>query len=241
MIDRNASVRKLQEQIGYSFHDTVLLEQALSHSSYINEHHRIRHTHNERLEFLGDAVLELTTSDYLYREYPQMPEGEMTKLRASLVCEPTLAMCARTIGLPDHLLLGKGEELTGGRGRDSVVSDAMEALIGAIYLDGGFERAGEFIRRYILNDIEHKKLFFDSKTYLQEIAQRDFRNEEIRYELIREEGPDHAKRFVMQVMIGDRLMGEGSGSTKKSAEQEAAYRALLALSQAGIMPDKGIR
>ena len=240
MIDRNASLRILQERIGYSFQNIILLEQAVSHSSYINEHRRIRHTDNERLEFLGDAVLELTTSDYLYHEYPQMPEGEMTKLRASLVCEPTLAMCARAISLPEHLLLGKGEELTGGRGRDSVVSDALEAVIGAIYLDGGFEKAKTFVRRFILNDIENKKLFFDSKTYLQEIAQVQYKNEEIRYELIREEGPDHAKLFVMQVKIGDRMLGEGTGSTKKGAEQEAAYNALLTLAQAGIMPDRRI-
>ena len=240
MIDRNASLRMLQERIGYSFHNIILLEQAVSHSSYINEHRRIRHTDNERLEFLGDAVLELTTSDYLYHEYPQMPEGEMTKLRASLVCEPTLAMCARALSLPEHLLLGKGEELTGGRGRDSVVSDALEAVIGAIYLDGGFEKAKTFVRRFILNDIENKKLFFDSKTYLQEIAQVQYKNEEIRYELIREEGPDHAKLFVMQVKIGDRMLGEGTGSTKKGAEQEAAYNALLTLAQAGIMPDRRI-
>lgn len=232
MIDRNASLRMLQERIGYSFQNIILLEQAVSHSSYINEHRRIRHTDNERLEFLGDAVLELTTSDYLYHEYPQMPEGEMTKLRASLVCEPTLAMCARALSLPEHLLLGKGEELTGGRGRDSVVSDALEAVIGAIYLDGGFEKAKTFVRRFILNDIENKKLFFDSKTYLQEIAQVQYKNEEIRYELIREEGPDHAKLFVMQVKIGDRMLGEGTGSTKKGAEQEAAYNALLTLAQA---------
>ena len=240
MIDRNASLRMLQERIGYSFQNIILLEQAVSHSSYINEHRRIHHTDNERLEFLGDAVLELTTSDYLYHEYPQMPEGEMTKLRASLVCEPTLAMCARALSLPEHLLLGKGEELTGGRGRDSVVSDALEAVIGAIYLDGGFERARAFVRRFILNDIENKKLFFDSKTYLQEIAQVQYKNEEIRYELIREEGPDHAKLFVMQVKIGDRMLGEGTGSTKKGAEQEAAYNALLTLAHAGIMPDRRI-
>ena len=240
MIDRNASLRMLQERIGYSFQNIILLEQAVSHSSYINEHRRIRPTDNERLEFLGDAVLELTTSDYLYHEYPQMPEGEMTKLRASLVCEPTLAMCARALSLPEHLLLGKGEELTGGRGRDSVVSDALEAVIGAIYLDGGFEKAKTFVRRFILNDIENKKLFFDSKTYLQEIAQVQYKNEEIRYELIREEGPDHAKLFVMQVKIGDRMLGEGTGSTKKGAEQEAAYNALLTLAQAGIMPDRRI-
>ncbi len=240
MMDKVQSLRSLQERIGYSFQNPALLEQAVSHSSYVNEHRKILHTDNERLEFLGDAVLELTTSDFLFREYPDMPEGEMTKLRASLVCEPTLAMCARELSLPECLLLGRGEECTGGRGRDSVVSDAMEAVIGAIYLDGGFEKARAFVRQFILNDIDHKKLFFDSKTHLQEIVQSEFRDESVRYELVREEGPAHARRFVSQVMIGERILGEGSGSTKKGAEQEAAYRALLALAQAGITPGRRI-
>ena len=217
----------LQETIGYLFQDPAMLEQAMSHSSYVNEHKRCRHGNNERLEFLGDAVLELTSSDYLYKMYPTMPEGELTKLRASLVCEQTLAMCARAICLPDFLLLGKGEELTGGRGRDSIVSDAMEALIGAIYLDGGFENARNFVCRFILNDIEHKKLFYDSKTILQETVQRDFRGEDLTYELVGMEGPDHARQFHVNAMLGERLIGEGTGSTKKAAEQEAAYNALL--------------
>ena len=153
----------------------------------------------------------------------------MTKLRASLVCEPTLAMCARQINLPAYLLLGKGEERTGGRYRDSIVSDALEALIGAIYLDGGFANAKEFVRRWILTDIEHKKLFYDSKTILQEMIQRDHREEEVAYVLVGEEGPDHAKQFISEVRLDGRTLGRGRGSTKKGAEQEAAYRAIISL------------
>ena len=219
----------LQERIGYRFRNLQLLEQAMSHSSYANEHRWDGLGNNERLEFLGDAVLELVSSDYLYHTYPQMPEGDMTKLRASLVCEPTLALCARAFSLPDHINLGKGEEMTGGRGRNSIVSDALEALIGAIYLDGGLEPARDFILRFVLNDIEHKKLFYDSKTVLQEWVQAYREEAHIHYEQVGEEGPDHAKRHIVRVWIGDETFPVGKGSTKKAAEQEAAYHALISL------------
>ena len=222
-------IKELQERIGYRFQREELLHQALSHSSYVNEHRQEAGGDNERLEFLGDAVLELSSSEFLYLEYPEMPEGDMTKLRASLVCEPTLAMCAREMNLPDYLLLGKGEEHTGGRFRDSIVSDALEALLGAIYLDGGFASAKEFVKKWILTDIEHKKLFYDSKTILQEMAQRDYRDQEVSYVLVGEEGPDHAKQFIAEVRIGGKTLGRGRGSTKKGAEQEAAYRAIILL------------
>ena len=222
-------LKELQERIGYRFQREELLHQALSHSSYVNEHRQEAGGDNERLEFLGDAVLELSSSEFLYLEYPEMPEGDMTKLRASLVCEPTLAMCAREMNLPDYLLLGKGEEHTGGRFRDSIVSDALEALLGAIYLDGGFASAKEFVKKWILTDIEHKKLFYDSKTILQEMAQRDYRDQEVSYVLVGEEGPDHAKQFIAEVRIGGKALGRGRGSTKKGAEQEAAYRAIILL------------
>lgn len=222
-------LKELQERIGYWFQREELLHQALSHSSYVNEHRQEAGGDNERLEFLGDAVLELSSSEFLYLEYPEMPEGDMTKLRASLVCEPTLAMCAREMNLPDYLLLGKGEEHTGGRFRDSIVSDALEALLGAIYLDGGFASAKEFVKKWILTDIEHKKLFYDSKTILQEMAQRDYRDQEVSYVLVGEEGPDHAKQFIAEVRIGGKTLGRGRGSTKKGAEQEAAYRAIILL------------
>ena len=222
-------LKELQERIGYRFQREELLHQALSHSSYVNEHRQEAGGDNERLEFLGDAVLELSSSEFLYLEYPEMPEGDMTKLRASLVCEPTLAMCAREMNLPDYLLLGKGEEHTGGRFRDSIVSDALEALLGAIYLDGGFASAKEFVKKWILTDIEHKKLFYDSKTILQEMAQRDYRDQEVSYVLVGEVGPDHAKQFIAEVGIGGKTLGRGRGSTKKGAEQEAAYRAIILL------------
>lgn len=219
-------LEELEEKIGYRFQDKKLLKQAMCHSSYANERHMDRLLNNERLEFLGDAVLELITSEFLYKNYPKMPEGEATRTRASIVCEQTLALCARELGLGAFLLLGKGEDLTGGRERDSVTSDAMEALLGAIYLDGGFASAKEFVTNFILNDIEHKKLFFDSKTILQEEIQGET-TESLYYELIREEGPDHNKRFTVHACLGEQVIGAGSGRTKKAAEQEAAYRALI--------------
>lgn len=221
--------KELERKIGYSFRKPAMLMQAMSHSSYANEHKRTAVPDNERLEFLGDAVLEVISSDFLYHHYPELPEGKLTKLRASIVCEPTLALCAKAFDLEDYLLLGKGEELTGGRTRNSIISDALEALIGAIYLDGGFANAKEFVERFILTDIEHKKLFYDSKTILQEIVQRDYKEDEIKYEIIGEEGPDHAKRFIVEVKIGSKTAGTGQGSTKKAAEQEAAYHAIIEL------------
>ena len=223
-------IRDLEEKIGYCFQDQELLKHALRHSSYVNEKHMKKHECNERLEFLGDAVLEVVSSEFLFFEHQTMPEGELTKKRASMVCEPALAFCARDIDLGEYLLLGKGEEATGGRKRDSVTSDAMEALIGAIYLDGGFASAKEFIHRFILNDLENKKLFFDSKTILQEIVQGSS-DEHVSYELIREEGPDHNKTFCTAVRIGGRTYGEGEGRTKKASEQQAAYQAILRLQE----------
>lgn len=223
-------IKTFQKEIGYQFQNEHLLVQALTHSSYANEKHMKKLSDNERLEFLGDAVLEIISSDFLYKNYPQKPEGELTKLRASIVCEPTLALCTEAIHLGDYLYLGNGEDLTGGRKRKSILSDALEAVIGAIYLDGGFANAKEFVLKYILTDIEHKQLFYDSKTILQEIVQAGY-NEELNYQLIREEGPDHDKRFVVEARIGEKSIGEGMGHTKKAAEQEAAYQALLKLKQ----------
>ncbi len=221
-------LKQLEEVIGYRFRDSGLLSHALTHSSYANEKHWDKTRCNERLEFLGDSVLEVVSSEFLFNRFPAMPEGEMTKLRASLVCEPTLAYCAEAFELGTYLLLGKGEEMTGGRKRPSVVSDALEALIGAIFLDGGLANAKEFILRFILNDMEHKKLFYDSKTILQEMVQADWK-EPLTYELIREEGPDHNKSFEVCVRIGSREIGRGCGRTKKSAEQVAAYHGICAI------------
>ena len=224
----NRKLQELEEKIGYQFRNRQLFKQALTHSSYANEHRLDHNSCNERLEFLGDAVLELSSSEFLYKKYQNLPEGDLTKTRASIVCEPTLALCAGELSLGEYLLLGKGEEASGGRNRNSVVSDAMEALIGAIYLDGGFASAKEFVERFILNDVEHKKLFYDSKTILQEMVQsRDEGN--LTYELLKEEGPDHNKSFEVCAKIGGVEAGRGTGRTKKAAEQQAAYRAICLL------------
>ena len=224
----NEQLKELEEKISYHFQDKHLLAQALTHSSYANEH-RLDHNHcNERLEFLGDAVLEIVTSYFLYHKYTEKPEGDLTKIRASIVCEPTLAYCAEAINLGSYLFLGKGEDATGGRNRNSVVSDAMEAVIGAIYLDGGFASAKEYIHRFILNDIEHKQLFYDSKTILQEIIQSR-QDGELSYEILKEEGPDHNKSFEVRALVGDQEIGRGKGRTKKAAEQLAAYNGILKL------------
>ena len=223
----------LEEKIGYSFKDRSLLKKALMHSSYVNEKHLPKYECNERLEFLGDAVLELVSSEFLFFEHKTMPEGELTKTRASMVCEPSLAFCAREIELGEYLLLGKGEDATGGRKRDSITSDALEALIGAIYLDGGFANAKEFVEKFVLNDLENKKLFYDSKTILQEIVQANF-GKQITYKLIGEEGPDHNKSFHVMVCIGESEYGKGKGRTKKAAEQEAAYQTILLLHKKNI-------
>ena len=207
-------LKELQQKIDYQFKDENLLFTALTHSSYANEHKLHKIHHNERLEFLGDAVLEVVSSDFLFKNFPDMAEGQMSKKRASLVCEPTLAYCARQIGLGKYLMLGKGEDMGGGRNRDSILSDALEAVIGSIYLDGGIEQAGSFIMTHVLNDIEHKAMFQDSKTILQELLQKDHKDP-ITYEVVDMTGPEHNRMFVMQVKLGDRVIGKGSGRTKQ--------------------------
>lgn len=219
-------IKELEQIIEYQFRDEKLLRHAMSHSSYANEKRMDKTASNERLEFLGDAVLELVSSEFLFQQNEKLPEGKLTKMRASMVCEPSLAFSARAFGMERFILLGKGEELTGGRSRDSIVSDALEALIGAIYLDGGYDCAKQFILKFILNDLENKKLFSDSKTMLQEIVQSSSVGS-VTYHLIDETGPDHNKTFHVNVSIGDEVYGEGSGKTKKSAEQNAAYNAIL--------------
>ena len=222
------NLEELEKIISYQFQDKTLLRQAMIHSSYANEKRLGHEGCNERLEFLGDAVLEVVSSEFLYKKYHGKPEGELTRLRASMVCEPTLALCARDFHLSEFILLGRGEELTGGRERDSIVSDATEALIGAIFLDGGFGKARTFIHHYILNDIENKQLFVDSKTVLQEMIQSKDSSPLV-YVLEKEEGPDHNKRFTIHVELDGNVLGCGAGHTKKAAEQAAAYRAILKL------------
>ena len=218
---------EFEKRIGYSFKDPELLVTALTHSSYSNEIRLKKQECNERLEFLGDAVLELISSEQIFRNHPDQPEGDLTRIRASYVCEPTLALCAREICLGDYLQLGRGEDRTGGRERDSILSDAMEATIGAVYMDGGFESAQRYVEEFILKDIEKKSLFYDSKTYLQEIVQRDLKK--LEYVLLKEEGPDHKKSFEVGVLIDGKQLTTAVGRTKKKAEQAAAYEAILLL------------
>lgn len=224
----NGQEFEFEKVICYKFQDISLLQTALTHSSFANECRNSKIKHNERLEFLGDAVLEIVSSEYLFHKYPNKPEGELSKMRASMVCEPTLAICANEIGLGNYLYLGKGEDMTGGRKRPSILSDALEATIGAVYLDGGFDEAKAYVHRYILNDIENKQLFHDSKTNLQEYVQARM-SEPVHYEEIGEEGPEHDKTFYVNLFIGERVIAAGKGRTKKAAEQEAAYQALLRL------------
>ncbi len=223
-----SNLKDFQKIIGYEFRDESLLKQALTHSSYANEHHMPKLSDNERLEFLGDAVLEIVSSEFLYLNYTDLNEGKLSRLRASIVCEPTLAFICKEINLGDYVLLSKGEDMTGGRERKSILSDAFEATIGAIFLDGGMEPASKYIHRFVLNDIEHKQLFHDSKTRLQEVVQANFK-EPLVYNLVSESGPDHAKQFKVEALIGDKVVGTGIGSTKKAAEQEAAYEGLMKL------------
>jgi len=224
----NQNFHEFESVISYSFSDVKLLIQALTHSSYANENNLQKIDNNERLEFLGDAVLEIVTSDYLFRKYPNQLEGELTKFRASIVCEPTLAEFAREIRLGEYLLLGKGEDSSGGRNRDSVLSDTVEALIGAIYIDSGIDNARTFIENTLLFDVEERKRFVDSKTHLQEYMQQ--RSDiPIEYVVINETGPDHNKSFTVHVVHEETVIGKGEGRSKKSAEQRAAFDALKKL------------
>ncbi len=220
----------LEERLGYSFRNRVLLETALTHSSYANENRASGIVCNERLEFLGDSVLGVTVADFLYRHFPDMPEGRMTRLRAELVCEQSLHRVALELHLGDYLRLGKGEEHNGGRKRASILSDAVEAVIAAMYLDAGMETAAGFIHRCLLDDVRaiETPTFTDYKTSLQELVQRHS-GQVLSYELVGEEGPDHAKTFRVQVCLNGDPIGRGTGRTKKEAEQAAAANALEAL------------
>lgn len=219
------NIEKFEEIIGYKFSDKKLINNALTHSSYANER-KIPSGSNERLEFLGDSVLSIVVSEHLYTNL-NVAEGELTKLRASLVCEKSLHIFAKEIHLGDFLLLGKGEENTGGRERPSILADAFEAVIAAIYLDGGMEAARKHILHFMPKDLEHsaKLAFKDFKTVLQEIVQKN-PEEKVEYVLKGEEGPDHNKRFVVDVMLNSQVIGSGKGRSKKEAEQLAAKEAL---------------
>jgi ribonuclease-3 len=219
-------ITELEDRIGYHFKDRALIRMALTHSSYANEQKINKQPDYERLEFLGDSVLEMVSSTYLYNNYPDKKEGQMTKMRASMVCEQALAFCARDFELEKYILLGKWEESTGGRHRDSIISDVMEAVIGAIYIDGGIDYAKKHIDKFILNDLENKQIFVDAKSVLQELVQKDS-TKTLSYEICGESGPEHDKIFKSRVLINGEILGEGEGHTKKAAEQQAAYQAVL--------------
>ncbi len=220
-------MENLQKVIGYTFKRKELLNEALTHSSYANEHKSKHIKYNERLEFLGDAVLSIVVSDYIFKNCPELPEGELTKLRASLVCEKSLFEFAKQINLGEYLILSKGEQHNGGAHRPSIVSDAFEALIAAIYIDGGMEPASKHILRFVIPAIKKskKKKINDYKTTLQEIIQKN-PGEQIEYVVVGESGPDHDKHFVVEVHLNSNVIGKGGGRSKKEAEQQAAREAL---------------
>ena len=217
----------LQNKIGYQFKNPALLNEALTHSSYANEHKTQHIKYNERLELLGDSVLSIVVSDYIYKNCPELPEGELTKLRASLVCEKSLYEFAKKIDLGKYLILSKGERHNGGADRPSILSDAFEALIAAIYIDGGLAPASKHILNFVIPAIKNskKKKINDYKTTLQEIIQKN-PGEKLEYVLVKESGPDHNKHFVVEVHLNSNVIGKGGGRSKKEAEQQAAREAL---------------
>ena len=222
-------IKDLETAIGYRFHNISLLQNALTHSSYANERWHNSLLSNERLEFLGDSVLGMLVADYLYRTFPNRPEGELTRMRADMVCEQTLAAAANRIGLGTHLLLGHGEEQGGGRSRNSILADAMESVIAACFLDGGMEAALKVVQQFILVEVPVTKLHnADYKTKLQELVQQK-KNQVLSYRLAGQSGPDHDKKFDVEVSLNGKVVGTGSGSSKKRAEQMAARCAIETL------------
>ncbi len=222
-------IKDLENAIGYKFRNLSLLQNALAHSSYANERWHNSLMSNERLEFLGDSVLGMLVADHLYRTFPNRPEGELTRMRADMVCEKALAGIAAKLDLGEHLLLGKGEEQGGGRNRDSILADAVESVIAACYLDGGMAAAVAFVEKFVLVNVPTKKMQnVDYKTALQELVQQK-KNQTIAYRLVAESGPDHDKQFQVEVLLNGDVMGSGIGSSKKRAEQTAAQAALDAL------------
>ena len=222
-------IKDLETAIGYRFTNIALLQNALTHSSYANERWHNSLKSNERLEFLGDSILGMVVAEYLYKTFPDRPEGELTRMRADMVCEKALAAVAARIELGNHLMLGNGEELGGGRSRDSILADAVESVIAASFLDGGMEAARKFIEKFILVEVPVKKMNnADYKTALQELVQQK-KNQTLSYKLVGESGPDHDKRFEVEVSLNGNVVGLGSGSSKKRAEQMAAQSALAKL------------
>ena len=219
-------IKDLEAAIGYRFQNITLLQNALAHSSYANERWHDSLKSNERLEFLGDSILGMVVAEYLYRNFPDRPEGDLTRMRADMVCETSLAAVADKIGLGEHLLLGHGEERFGGRNRASILADAVESVIAASFLDGGMDAAKAFIARFVLTEVPVKQLHnADYKTALQELVQQK-KDQVLSYILIGESGPDHDKQFQVQVLLNGKPIGEGIGRSKKRAEQDAAHNAL---------------
>ena len=219
-------IKDLEKAIGYQFGNISLLQNALTHSSYANERYHNSLMSNERLEFLGDSILGMVVAEHLYRNFPDRPEGELTRMRADMVCERALAEVANRLSLGQHLMLGHGEERFGGRSRDSILADAVESVIAATYVDGGMDAAVSFIRKFILCDVPAQRLRnADYKTALQELVQQK-KNEVLTYALVGESGPDHDKKFDVEVMLNGQVVGCGTGSSKKRAEQDAARAAM---------------
>lgn len=224
-------IRDLEDAIGYHFHNITLLQNALTHSSYANERYHNSLLSNERLEFLGDSILGMVVAEHLFRQFPDRPEGELTRMRADMVCEQSLAAVAQRIDLGRYLLLGHGEEQGGGRARPSILADGVESVIAASFLDGGMEAAEGFISRFILCNVPVTKLTNeDYKTDLQELVQQK-RNQQLSYALVGESGPDHEKQFRVEVSLNGKVVGIGTGRSKKRAEQDAARAAIEALYQ----------
>ena len=222
-------IKDLEAAIGYRFQNITLLQNALTHSSYANERWHNSLMSNERLEFLGDSVLGMLVAEYLYATFPDRPEGDLTRMRADMVCEQALAAVADRLDLGEHLLLGHGEEQGGGRNRASILADAVESVIAASFLDGGMEAAKGIVSRFVLCDVPVKRLHnIDYKTKLQELIQQK-KNQELCYTLVGESGPDHDKRFTAAVSLNGQQVGQGTGSSKKRAEQEAARAAVESL------------
>ena len=222
-------IKDLEAAIGYKFHNITLLQQALTHSSYANERWHDGLRCNERLEFLGDAVLGMVVAEFLYKTFPDRLEGDLTRMRADMVCETSLAAAADKIELGKHLLLGNGEEQGGGRKRASILADAFESVLAASFLDGGMEAARCIIEKFILTNVPSSKLRNqDYKTALQELVQRK-RDQVLSYELVGESGPDHDKKFLVQLQLNGKTVGMGEGSSKKRAEQNAAKNAMETL------------
>lgn len=220
----NTNIKELEEKIGYTFLNSDYLYVALTHSSFSNEMKINKCDNYERQEFLGDAVLEMVSSDHLYHEHPDMPEGDLTKLRASMVCEPALANAARSFGLDRYIRLGRGEEATGGRAKESIISDVLEAVIGGIYLDSGIEAARRFILDFVMNHEKESMVYGDAKSKLQQVVQA--KGKTVSYEVTGESGPDHAKVFTVDCLIDGEKAASGQGRTKKSAQQDAAGKVL---------------